>query len=124
METKTKSVDEVLAEVPEPSRTALQVLRETVRSLAPEAEEVLSYGVPAFKLKGKPFVSYGAAKTHCSFYVQSPDVMEAHASDLAGYKTSKGTVHFQPEEPLPRALIAKLVNARAAELARSKRATK
>lgn len=121
MDTKTRSVEEALAEVPEPSRRALQDLRELVRSLAPEAEEAVSYGVPAFKLKGRPFVSYGAAKTHCSFYVQSPAVMEAHAAELAGYRTSKGTVHFQPENPLPKSLVARLVKARAAEIAANTR---
>ena len=71
--------------------------------------------MPAFKLRGRPLVSYGAGKDHCSFYVQSPPVMEAHATELAGYRTSKGTVHFAPSDPLPSELVATLVQARIAE---------
>ena len=63
----------------------------------------------------RPLVSFGAAKTHCSFYVQSPDVMEAHQAELKGYSTAKGTVHFTPDKPLPDAVIRKLVKARVAE---------
>lgn len=96
------------------TRRALQQLRETIRSAAPGATEALSYGVPAFKHHGS-LVSFGAAKNHCAFYVQSPAVMEAHADELAGYDTSKGTIRFTPDEPLPSTLVKKLVKARMKE---------
>ena len=86
-----------------------------IRTAAPDAVEAVAYGVPAFRYRGRPLVSYGAAKAHCSFYVQSPEVMEAHADALRGYRTSKGTVHFQPDVPLPADLVTTLVQARMAE---------
>jgi uncharacterized protein YdhG (YjbR/CyaY superfamily) len=106
------SVDEFLAAVPEPQRSALDDLRRAIRAAAPGATELINYGVPMFRLDGRNLVSYAAAKNHCSFYVQSPAVMEAHATDLAGFKTSKGTVNFTPDKPIPPALVTKLVQAR------------
>ena len=77
--------------------------------------EGIGYGVPAFKYRGRPLVSFGAGKNHCSFYVQSPAVLEAHRGKLAGYDTSKGTIRFPPDRPLPAELVATLVQARVAE---------
>ena len=108
-------VDHVLAALPEDARTALAALRRTIAAAAPEAVESISYGVPAFKYRGRPLVSFGAAKNHCSLYVQSPAVMEAHRDELASYDTSKGTVRFAPGAPPPDALVTKLVQARMAE---------
>lgn len=68
-----------------------------------------------FRLNAKNLVSFAAGKDHCSFYVQSPVVMEAHAADLTGFKTSKGTVQFTPDKPIPPDLVTKLVKARIAE---------
>jgi uncharacterized protein YdhG (YjbR/CyaY superfamily) len=65
--------------------------------------------------RGRPLVSFGAGKNHCAFYVQSPAVMEAHADELAGHDTSKGTVRFQSDSPLPPDLVTALVRARMAE---------
>jgi uncharacterized protein YdhG (YjbR/CyaY superfamily) len=109
------TIDEFLASVPEDQRAALQQLRATIHAAQPGLEEAISYGVPAFKYKGKALVSMGAAKAHCSFYVQSLSVMKALAPDLAGYKTSGGTVRFTPKDPLPAELVTKLVKARLAE---------
>ena len=108
-------VDAFLAALPLEMRAALENLRRAIRAAAPDAEESISYGVPAFKYRGRPLVSFGAAKSHCSFYVQSPAVMEAHRDEFAAYDTSKGTVRFAPDAPLPDALVAKLVRARMAE---------
>ncbi len=108
-------VEAFLADLPDDRRTALLALRDVIAEAAPDAVESLSYGVPAFKYRGRPLVSYGSSKTHCSFYVQSPAVMEAHRDDLEGYDTAKGTVHFTPEAPLPSQLVQKLVSARIAE---------
>lgn len=109
------SIDEFLARVPEPQRAALEDLRRLIRAAAPDAVEVINYGVPMLKLNGKNLVSFAAAKDHCSFYLQSPAVMEAHAADLEGFRTSKGTVHFTPDRPIPADLVTKLVKARIAE---------
>lgn len=105
-------IDAFLARQPEDVRAALESLRRTIAGAAPDAVEVIAYGVPAFKYRGRPFVSFGAGKSHCSFYVQSPALMEAHRDELAGYDTSKGTIRFTPDRPLPAALVTKLVKAR------------
>ena len=109
-----EEVDRYLADLREDQRSALQDLRQMIKTVAPDATEGLSYGVPAFKQR-KILVSFGAGKDHCSFYVQSPAVMEAMARDLKGYDTSKGTVRFTPDKPLPRSLVEKLVRARITE---------
>ena len=108
-------IDTFLARLPEEQREALEALRRVIAAAAPEAEEGISYGVPAFKYRARPLVSFGAGKDHCSFYVQSPAVMEAHRSELAGYDTAKGTVRFTPDKPLPADLVTKLVEARMTE---------
>jgi uncharacterized protein YdhG (YjbR/CyaY superfamily) len=108
-------VDAVLAALPDDVRGALEQLRATIRAAAPEAVEGIGYGVPAFRYRGRPLVSFGAGKSHCSFYVQSPAVIEAHAEALAGHRTSKGTVHFQPDRPIRAELVRRLVRARMAE---------
>jgi uncharacterized protein YdhG (YjbR/CyaY superfamily) len=96
-------------------RRALLELRQWILAAAPGAEESLNYGVPAFKLDGRPLVSLGAARKHCAFYVQSPAVSAAFAARLAGLDTSPGTIRFTPDRPLPRQLVEELVAARIAE---------
>lgn len=108
------SVDDYLSRVPEPARKVLSQLRATIRAAAPRATEVISYGVPAFKQDGM-LVSFGAAAKHCAFYVMSPAVMEAHSRELKGYPAGKGSIRFTVDEPLPAALVKKLVKARIAE---------
>lgn len=107
-------VNTYLAALPAETKRALEQLRKTIKSAAPKAEETVSYGVPMFKLNG-PLVSFGAAANHCAFYVQSPEVMEAHKEELKNYDTSKGTIRFQVTKPLPAALVKKLVKARIQE---------
>jgi uncharacterized protein YdhG (YjbR/CyaY superfamily) len=109
-------VEAFLAVQPPERRAALEDLRLKIRAAASDATEGIGYGVPAFRHRGRPLVSYGAGKDHCSFYVQSPAVVEAHAERLAGYRTSKGTVHFAPDNPLPSDLVATPVRARIAEI--------
>ena len=109
-------MDEFLANLPEDQRAALEQLRRTIREAVPEATEGIGYGVPAFKLHGRPLVSFGATQKHCSFYVQSPAVIEAHAAELTGFDTTKGTIHFAPDRPIPPDLVSKLVAARVAEV--------
>jgi uncharacterized protein YdhG (YjbR/CyaY superfamily) len=122
---RTSEIERYLAAVPDDQRTALEQLRRTIAAVAPEATETMGYGVPAFHYRGRALVSYGAARTHCAFYVQSPAVMDAHADQLSGFATSKGGVRFQPDHPLPEAVVGSIVRARIAEveaaLARRKR---
>ena len=108
-----------LATLPAEQRRALEHLREVIIAAAPGAEEYVGYGIPAFRQDGA-LVSFGAARSHCAFYVQSPAVMEVHAAELIGLDTSKGTVRFTPDKPLPDALVTRLVRARLAENAARK----
>jgi uncharacterized protein YdhG (YjbR/CyaY superfamily) len=113
--TAPKDVDEYLARVPEPARTTLNKIRATIRSVVPpEATEGISYGMPAFKYKG-PLMGYAAFARHCSLFPMSGSVIEAFQDDLKGYHTSKGTIQFAMDKPLPAALVKKLVKARIAQ---------
>ena len=108
------AVDVYLAGVAAEQRSALEKLRATIRAAAPEAEECISYGVPAFRQNG-PLVGYGATAKHCALYLMSGSTVAAHEEELRGYDTSKGTIRFTPERPLPEALVTRLVRARVAE---------
>lgn len=118
---KPESVDEYLAALPDDARETLRQMREMVRAMVPDAVEGLSYGMPAFRLKGKPVAGFSAAKGHCSFHPMSGAIVEAHQSELAGYETSKGTVRFPIGKPLPASIVEKLVKARIAEIEAGKR---
>src|SRR5262245_51478625 len=108
-----KSVDHYLAGVSPDKRTALEKLRKDILAAAFRAEECISYQMPAFRLDGKMLVWFGAATKHCSFFPGSTAV-ERHAKELARYDTSKGTVRFPAEKPLPATLVRKLVRTRIA----------
>ena len=114
----TSEIEAYLGELPDEQRGALQSLRETIAKAAPKATEAISYGIPAFKLDGRPLVSYGAGKSHCAFYLMSTDVMDAHRPELERYETGKGSIRFSPDAPLPTTLIRRLVKARIAEMHR------
>ena len=115
------AVDAYLASVAADKREALEKLRAAIRAAAPRAEEGFSYGLPAFRLEGRPLVCFGASANHCSFFPMSPAVIRAHAADLKSYATSKGTIRFSPDKPLPAALVRKLVKARIGELTRARK---
>jgi uncharacterized protein YdhG (YjbR/CyaY superfamily) len=108
------TIDDYLASLPATQHAALQKLRRAISQAAPDAEEGFSYGLPAFRLSGRPLMCFGAAANHCSLYPMSPAVIRAHADDLKRYETSKGTIRFVT--PLPAPLVRKLVKARVAEL--------
>jgi uncharacterized protein YdhG (YjbR/CyaY superfamily) len=106
---KVTTVDEYLSRLTGDKRAALQQLRRTIKSAAPRAEECISYQLPAFRLDGRMLVWYGAGANHCSFYPGA--IVDAHKADLENYDTSKGTIRFQPDAPLPATLVKKLVKA-------------
>ncbi len=106
-----KNVDEYIAGVPEPARTALNKIRAAIRSAAPaEATETISYRMPAIKHNGV-LVWFAAFSDHCSLF-PTASVIETFKNELKGYSTSKGTIHFPTAKPLPIALIKKLVKER------------
>jgi uncharacterized protein YdhG (YjbR/CyaY superfamily) len=110
-----KSVDEYLANTPEPARAALMHVRELIQSVAPkEATEVISYGIPMFKFNGM-LVGYAAFKKHCSLFPTGSGVLDRFEKELKGHRVSKGTIHFSPDKPLPDALLKKIVRARVKE---------
>lgn len=113
--TAPKTVDEYLAGVPEPARTTLNTIRAVIRSVVPaEATEVISYGVPTFKYNG-PLIWYAAFSRHCSLFPTAA-VIEKFKDELNAYRTSKGTIQFPVDKPLPAALVKKMVKARLAEI--------
>ena len=110
------AVDEALAALDEPDRSCLQHVVETVRSLAPEATEGMSYGMPALKLDGKPLLAAVAAARHLSIFPFSGAVVEAVAGRLEGYSLSKGTIRFTADHPVPDDVLENIVRLRMAEI--------
>jgi len=104
-----QEVDEYLANLDEPKRTTLQQLRQTIRSIVPEAEESISYGMPAYRLRGKVIAGFAAFKNHLSYLPHSGSVFDEIPDDVAGYVTSKGALQFPIDRPLPKALVKKLI---------------
>jgi uncharacterized protein YdhG (YjbR/CyaY superfamily) len=109
-------IDTYLAGLPDDQRSALEHLRQVIVRAAPGAVEGWSYGMPAVRYRGRPLVGFQAARGHLGFYPMSPPLIEAHAAELAAYSTSKGTIRFTPERPLPDSLVRAIVTERVAEL--------
>jgi len=115
-----KDVEAYLAAVPEPARTTLEKVRAMIRSVVPaEATEGLSYGMPAFRYKGA-LVAYAAFKDHCSFFPMNASLIDTMKEELKSYRTSKGTLQFPSDKPLPATLLKKMVKVRIAENERKK----
>jgi len=112
---KAASVEQYLSRVSDQQRGALERIRKAVREVAPRAEECISYGLPAFRLDGRPLVAYGASAGHCAFYPMSGETIAQHSDLLGAYETSKGTIRFDPGKPLPPGLVKRLVRARIRE---------
>ena len=117
MKVAVATVDEYLAEIPEPARSTLDQLRKTIRAAAPQGTtEAISYGMPAFKYQGAGLMGFAAFAKHCSLFPMSAGIVPLFAEELKAYKTSKGTIQFPSDKPLPATLVRKLVNARLAEV--------
>lgn len=115
MKAKPQTIDEYLAGVSPDKRAALNKLRQTIRTAFPRADECISYGMPAFRLDGRVVAWLGAGANHCAFYPGG--VVDAFKRELAAYETSKGTIRFQPDHPLPATLVRQLIKARIARTA-------
>jgi uncharacterized protein YdhG (YjbR/CyaY superfamily) len=111
---KPKTIDEYLEALSDDKRAALEKLRKTIKAAAPDAEECISYQLAAFRQDGM-LVAFGATANHCAFYPMSSSTVESYKNELKDYDTSKGTIRFQADKPLPAALVRKLVKTRLAE---------
>jgi|SRR5271157_2856038 len=119
--TDFKSVDEYIAGQPEAVRGALQRVRSTIRQAVPEAEEVISYKMPTYKLRGDRVLYFAGWKQHYSLYGATAGVVAAFQDDLAPYEIHKGTIQFPLSEPVPVKLIERIAKFRATEVAERKR---
>ena len=114
------SVEDYLSRVPDDARAALERLRKTIKAAAPNTTETISYQMPTFKYQGRALVGYAAFKDHCSLFPYSTGVMDSLKDELQSYETSKGTIRFPADKPLPIALVKKIVKVRVEEIERSK----
>ncbi|HEY4303091.1 MAG TPA: DUF1801 domain-containing protein [Gemmatimonadaceae bacterium] len=116
MPTKPTTLDEYLATLSDEQRATVEKMRDTIIAAAPEADPVFSYTMPGFKLNGGPLAWVAAWKKHYSMYPLTKTMVAAHRDAVDAYEMSKGTIRFSADEPVPFALIRKLVTTRAAEL--------
>ena len=109
-------IDEYLATLDEPKRGTLEQLRRTILEVIPDAEQCISYGMPAFKLDGRAVAGFAAFKNHLSYFPHSGSVLPEVSDDLVGYTASKGTLQFPIDKPLPKFLVRKLIAVRRRQL--------
>jgi uncharacterized protein YdhG (YjbR/CyaY superfamily) len=117
-------VDEYLRGIEEPKRGTLEQLRATILEIVPEAEQVISYGLPAFRVHGKTVAGFAAFKTHLSYLPFSGSVLDKLGDELEGYKMTKSALHFPVDQPLPKSLVKKLIAVRMAEVATRRTSTR
>jgi uncharacterized protein YdhG (YjbR/CyaY superfamily) len=110
-----KTIDDYLATVKGPRRTALEQLRATIRSIVPDAEECISYRIPAFRLDGRIVAGFSARADGCSYFPFSGTTLKTLASQLTRYEQTKSSLHFAADQPLPKTLVQRLIKARIAE---------
>jgi uncharacterized protein YdhG (YjbR/CyaY superfamily) len=110
-----EEVDDYLRDLEEPKRGTLQTLRETILEILPEAEEVISYRVPAFRVGGNTIAGFAAFKDHLSYLPFSGSVLDQLGAELDGYAMTKSSLHFAVDQPLPKALVKKLIGVRLAD---------
>jgi uncharacterized protein YdhG (YjbR/CyaY superfamily) len=115
MAVKPKTFEAYLAQFDSGTRAALEKLRGDIHTAAPETEEYIAYGLPAFRFEGKPLVAIGATSKHCALYLMSTSVMESFQEELADYDTGKGTIRFSKDHPMPQTIVRSLVTARIVE---------
>jgi uncharacterized protein YdhG (YjbR/CyaY superfamily) len=111
-----QEIDDYLVTLDEPKRSTLEALRKTIMEIVPGAEQSISYGVPAFKVQGKAVAGFAAFKNHLSYVPHSGSVLASLQDDTAPYETSKGSLKFAVDKPLPKRLVKKLISARMREL--------
>jgi uncharacterized protein YdhG (YjbR/CyaY superfamily) len=111
-----RGIDEYLAGLDEPKRSTLERLRQTIRGIIPDAEEVISYGMPAFRLDGKVVAGFAAFKNHLAYLPHSGSLFGKLSEELAGYESTPGSLHFPIDTPLPKALLKKLIATRLKEI--------
>jgi uncharacterized protein YdhG (YjbR/CyaY superfamily) len=116
MAKKSSASDDYLSTLPISTKEALRAVRDTIRSVAPDMDERMSSGAPFFWYGGRRAVGFGAAKTHLSLFIMHGAVLKTHSRDLAAYDVSRTVIRFAAEQPLPAALIRKLVRARLSEI--------
>jgi uncharacterized protein YdhG (YjbR/CyaY superfamily) len=109
-------IDVYLAALEEPKQSTLEQLRRSIMEVVPEAEQGLAYGIPAFKVHGKTVAGFAAFKSHLSYLPHSGSVLAELGDDVAAYETSKGSLKFAVDHPLPKRLVKKLVTTRLREL--------
>ena len=112
---KSATIDAYLSPVKGERRAALDAMRKTIRSIVPDAEECISYGIPAFRLDGRIVAGFQATATGCSYYPFSGTTLGTLQRELKAYSGTKSAVHFGPDRPLPVALVRKLIRTRIAE---------
>jgi uncharacterized protein YdhG (YjbR/CyaY superfamily) len=116
-----KEIDQYLGALNEPERATLAQLRDTIVAIVPDAEQCISYGMPAFKLQGKTIAGFAAFKSHLSYLPHSGSVIPQLAKETEGYTKTKGSLHFPVDNPLPKKLVKKLLDARIAEVSVTRR---
>jgi len=116
-----EEIDHYLGTLDEPKRATLAQLRDTIVAIVPDAEQCISYGMPAFKLRGKTIAGFAAFKSHLSYVPHSGAVIPRLAKETGGYTKTKGSLHFPFNKPLPRKLVKKLLDVRMTEAFGSKR---
>ena len=116
MTTPSERIDAMLAAAAPDQRVLLQALRETIAAAAPEAEETISYSMPAFRYRGHALVSYSAFKNHCSLFPMSAELIERNPGKFGAFATAKGTLQFTPSNPIPADVVTWLVRERMAQI--------